>query len=112
MLGTWPDINYALSSRGSTCTASTEHGSFNYPCSNALDGATGTTWATAYEGVGAWIKITFPNQYLFRYTRILQRGCLCEYFDQVKLDFGNNNIVEVGLGLKKPTFYFYVRRYS
>ena len=61
---------------GVTCSASSEFDNkiHSYPCENAINGDSKSSWTTQGEGVGAWIKLYFGEMYRVAAIRIKHRG--------------------------------------
>ena len=83
-----------------TCSASSEH-STNWGCENAIDGNSGTDWATKGEGTGAWIKLDFGDTYTVRTIKIKHRSTgnspAAELFKGISLEFSDGKKVEYTL---------------
>ena len=75
-----------------TCSASTEHPG-GYTCQKAIDGNSGTDWATRGEGAGAWIQLNFPKKYEVKSLTLTHRATggirNGEQFKDLTFEFSN-----------------------
>ena len=85
----------------SNCSASTEQGA-GQSCQKAFDGNTDDGWATAGEGVGAWIKIDFDQFYRLTKINVMQRPN-DEYFKDISLEFSDGTFVDYTLNYTYPS---------
>ena len=78
--------------QGMTCSASTEH-SAGFTCQKAIDGNSGTDWATSGEGAGAWIQLNFPKKYEVKSLALTHRATggnrQGELFKDLTFEFSN-----------------------
>jgi len=78
--------------QGMTCSASTEHPG-GYTCQKAIDGNSGTDWATRGEGAGAWIQLNFPKKYEVKSLTLTHRATgghrQGELFKDLTFEFSN-----------------------
>ena len=80
---------------GVTCSASSEFNNnvHSYPCENAINGDSKSSWSTQGEGVGAWIKLNFGEFYRVTSIEIKHRGGGLypsrELFKEISLQFSN-----------------------
>ena len=75
-----------------TCSASTKHSNAT-PCQNAIDGNSGSDWATAGEGAGSWIQLNFERFYKIKAIKIKHRATGYkpekELFKDLSFDFSD-----------------------
>ena len=88
------------------CHAASSEFNPEYSCDRAVDGSLevghnkGEWSARKYEGVNAWIQLTFPGLYQINYTRIMQRFKSVEQFKDIELIFDPNTKVQVGCSVQ------------
>ena len=89
------DVNIALSSRGTTCTASVSDST----CSHALDDANGVDvneWRFSGDPSGVWIELTFDGYYTLRMIRLIQGiAANLKNFAQLTLTFSDGSTQQV-----------------
>ncbi len=84
---------------GTICTESTAL--VGWTCTNTIDGDIThlSQWATATQGVGAWIKLQFNGVVYINYTRIMQRFAAPEQFKDIDITYGSkptlNKVTEI-----------------
>ena len=84
------------------CTSSSQYTS-HHACQKALDQTPGTYWATQGQGVGAWIKINFNEEYKLQKIRLKQynhpstRPNWAEAFKEMTIEFSNGKRENLGL---------------
>ena len=119
----------ALTSAGTTCSASSEHhdDSTQWGCQLATDGkyvpenltvASYVEWATNSEGPGAWLKLTFPQVYRIVWMKIVGRKSDEDKAKMVQIDFDQesmevyiirllrNTLTRSWFQLKLPSYLF------
>ena len=79
-----------------TCSASSEY-SGGYSCQKAIDGNSGTDWATRGQGAGAWIQLNFPGNYEVRKMSFTHRATgsnrAGELFKDLTVELSGGNTV-------------------
>jgi hypothetical protein len=96
---------------GASCVASSEFTTpgYGYVCENALDGSP-SSWASDYQGVGAWINVTWSSAAYITHLELKERcsdlGTMAKFVD-VRFDDSSTQAVVYKLLLSKYTKYYF-----